>query len=176
MKWFRMLAAGLMLVFISGCTQQPKQSEDEISRVVFASGGCYGPCPVQVIDIDSSLAFKFFGLSYSVAEGYQVGRVTDAFWDTLKLKLESVNFRQLDTVYIHSIDDLSTEILIYHNGKVKHISGQSASLPENVWEVYACLMKSMKGLEYIPTSDTLRFPTRVGQPIISFKVPMPEPE
>lgn len=62
-------------------------------------------------------------------------------------------------------DDLSTEIYIYGNGKVKHIKGQSASLPDSVMTVYRWLMQKIKHLKLHPSKDSLTFPTNTEKPL-----------
>lgn len=132
---------------------------------MFATGGCYGTCPIQAIDIDSTLTFKYHGIEYTDKKGFYTGVVTSGFWDTLNIKLESINYKQLDTAYVHSYDDLSTEVFIYYNSKVKHIYGQSASLPDSVMTVYNWLLESMRTFELKRTQDSLPFQTRIQKPL-----------
>ena len=139
---------------------------------MFATGGCYGTCPIQAIDIDSTLAFKYHGIEYTDKKGFYTGVVTSDFWDTLNIKLESINYKKLDTAYNHSVDDLSTEIFIYYKDTVKHIYGQSASLPDSVMTVYGWLLNSMRTFELKTTQDSLTFPTVIEKPLPP--PPMPE--
>lgn len=157
----------ILTLFIS-CDNNKHGRQNEIKRVVFATGGCYGHCPIQAIEIDSSLKFKYHGVEYTDSIGFFVGNITNDFWDTLNFKFENINYKQLDSSYEHSVDDLSTEIYIYYNNKVKHIHGQSASLPDSVMTVYLWLMKEIKLLKMQPINDSLTFPTIVEKPL-----PMP---
>ena len=158
-----------ILTLFIGCDNNNNRQDNEINRIVFATGGCYGTCPIQSIDIDSTLTFKYHGVKYTDKKGFYTGVVTNGFWDTLNIKLESINYKQLDTAYDHSVDDLSTEIFIYYKGKVKHIYGQSASLPDSVMSVYDWLLKSIRTLDLKTTQDSLIFPTIIEKPL-----PMPE--
>ena len=155
----------LILTLFIGCDSKNNGRNNEIKRIVFATGGCYGTCPIQAIDIDSTLTFKYHGIEYTDNKGFYIGVVTSGFWDTLNIKLESVDYKQLDTMYDRSVDDLSTEIFIYYNDKVKHIYGQSASLPDSVMRVYDWLLKSMRTFELKQTQDSLTFQTRIQKPL-----------
>jgi hypothetical protein len=93
-----------------------------------------------------------------------VGKITSAFWDTLNIKFENVNYRQLDSVYQRTIDDHSIDMLIYHNDTVKHIRGQEASFPKIVRITYNWLMTSIKQIELQRVTDSLVFQTIVEKP------------
>lgn len=162
---YRLIFTILILTLFLGCDSKNNVPKNEIKRIVFATGGCYGTCPIQAIDIDSKLTFNYHGIEYTDKKGFYKGVVTSGFWDTLNFKLESINYKQLDTIYDRSSDDLSTEIFIYYNDKVKHIYGQSASLPDSVMNVYDWLLKSMGTFELKKTKDSLTFYTRIQKPL-----------
>lgn len=166
MKTALQIATLTVLASLMGCSDSSKEArKNEINRIVFATGGCYGRCPVQTIDIDSTLAFRYHGVKYADTTGFYVGTVTQEFWDSLNMKFESINYKQLDSSYEHSVDDLSTEVFIYYGDKVKHIHGQSMSLPDSVMTVYRWLLKSMRHLELKTTTDSLVFPTIIEKPL-----------
>lgn len=161
----------LILSFFIGCDNKKYKRDNEIKRIAFATGGCYGTCAVESVDIDSTLTLKYHGVKYSYKNGFYTGVVTSGFWDTLNIKFESINYKELDTSYDHSVDDLSTEILIYYKSNVKHIYGQSASLPDSVMTVYNWLLKSIRKLELKPTTDKLTFPTVIEKPLQTLPIP-----
>ena len=158
----------LSIVF-SSCTEKTKKRNNEISRIVFATGGCYGHCPIQVIDIDSSLNFKYQGLEYSKYIGYYEGSFKQELWDSLNIELEKLNYNELDTIYSHSVDDLSTEIYIYNKNGIKHIYAQSSSLPKNVENFYEWFLERIQKLEMKNTNKKFIFQTTTEKPI-------PEPD
>jgi hypothetical protein len=162
---YRQIFTISILTLFFACDNKNDRRENEIKRIVFATGGCYGTCPIQAIDIDNTLALKYHGIEYTDKIGFYTGVVTSGFWDTLNIKLESVNYKQLDSMYDRSSDDLSTEIFIYYNDKVKHIYGQSASLPDSVMTVYDWLLKSMRTFELKQAQDSLTFQTRIQKPL-----------
>ncbi|MVN23559.1 hypothetical protein GO621_18725 [Mucilaginibacter sp. HMF7410] len=167
MKTIKLTTTIIILVTLFGCSANKKDyRQNVINRIVFATGGCFGTCPIQVIDIDSSLTFKYHGVENTNNIGFYSGRITNGFWDTLNLKLESIKYRQLDTSYEHSVDDLSTELYVYSDGNnVKHISGQSASLPDSIMTVYRWLLTSIKQLKFERTTNNFIFPTLTEKPL-----------
>lgn len=160
MTTHKLIVTLTILILFFGCDNKVHRRQNQIKRIVFATGGCPGTCPVQVIDIDSALTVKYHGIQYADTTGFYVGQVSNAFWDTLNLKFESINYKQLDSIYQHSADDQSTEIYIYYNdNRVKHVYGQELSLPDSVMTVYKWLMTSIKQIKFTQTKDSLIFPT-----------------
>lgn len=154
------------------CDNKSHIRDNEINRIAFATGGCFGTCPIQYIEIDNTLNFKYHGIQFTEKKGFYIGVVTQGFWDTLNMKFESIHYKQLNEVYDNSVDDLSTEIFIYYNDKVKHIKGQFSSLPDNVMSVYNWLLKSIKTFDFKPTQDSLVISTLLEKP----KPPPPPPK
>jgi len=161
----------LLLITVSSliiCCSRKKADKrhNEITRVVFATGGCFGPCPYQIIDLDSSLKFKYHGVRYSDTLGFYAGTIEKNLWDSLNIRFEDINYKKLDTVYNYSMDDMATEIFIYYGkNKIKHINAQSASLPDSVKNVYDWLMKVIKNLKFENRIDSVVFPTQIQTPL-----------
>ena len=165
MKPSQILTTFILALFICCQDNVKSKQKDVINKVVFATGGCFGECPFQAISIDNKLKVKYHGVGYSEKIGFYTGVINIDYWDKLKVKLESINFRQLDTSYEDSVDDLATEIFIYYGDDVKHIRGQSSSLPDNVMNVYDWLMNSIKNIKFESTTDSIKFETRIQNPI-----------
>jgi hypothetical protein len=163
MTTIKLITTIILFVTMFGCNaNKESHRQNTINRIVFATNGCFGTCPIQTIDIDSSLNFKYHGIQHVDNKGFYLGKITKGFWDTLNIKFENIKYRQLDTSYEHTVDDLSTELYVYHNkNKVKYIRGQSISLPDNVREVYYWLLISIKHLKFQKTTDSLVFPIHV---------------
>lgn len=158
----------LTLCLASSCTDnKPMKRENSIKRIVFATGGCFGPCPVQVFDIDSSLSVKYEGIQNTDLKGFHRGLVTQEFWDSLNMKFETINYKQLDSAYDETIDDLITELMIYDKrNKIKYIYAQSLSLPDSVRNVYSWLSERLETIKLTKTQDSLTFPTYLDRPPI----------
>ena len=151
-----------MIVAILICCSCQQNSRHDIHRIVLATGDCYGRCPLQVVDIDDVGNMRYYGGQYADSSGYFRGKVTRRFLDSLNQQLESIGFRQLDSSYEHSVDDQSTEIFIFYGkDQVKHIRGQSASLPNAYGQVFYKLLHQSLTFPLIRTQDTFEFPTTV---------------
>ncbi len=163
----RIITYLLIIITTISCKDRVDKSQrtNEINRIVFATGGCYGGCPVQALSIDSTLTVKYHGVKFTDQKGFFIGHVNQTFWDTLNIVLESINYTKLDTLYEHSADDLSTEIFIYYKNKVKHIRGQSMSLPDSLMNAYNWIMTSQKAISLTKTNDSLEFETTIDKPV-----------
>jgi hypothetical protein len=157
------LLLSLMFMVIAGCSWDKVQKrKNEITKICFGTGGCLGQCPILAIEIDSSLIYKFYGGEYSDTIGYFRGSVSQSFWDTLNSKLENINYKYLDTSYEHSVDDVSTETIIYYNNRQKHILAQEMSLPDNVRNVLFWLSDTYKSIPLKKVTDnSISFETKI---------------
>lgn len=167
MKPLRLIATLSILTLLFGCdNNKDRNRQNEIKRIVFATGGCFGACPIQVIDIDSSLIAKYHGVKYTDSTGFYLGNITSGFWDSININFEKINYKHLDSSYEKSVDDLSTEIFIfYNNNNLKHIFAQSSSLPDSVLKTYEWLTGTIKQMKFIRTNDSLTFPTKIEKPL-----------
>lgn len=144
------------------------QRPNEIYKIVFATGGCYGECPLQVFSIDSNLTIKYHGIKYTENKGFYIGTIDRYLFDTLNIKFENVNYKQLDSVYSGTVDDLSTELFIYYGDKMKHITSPLNDLPDTVQALYNWLLTTQKKFVLTKTNDSLTFETKIeyGPPIM----------
>lgn len=164
----------LIVLTLYGCSDREVQKGkdikekrvNKITKIVFATGGCYGECPVMAFEIDSSLLVKFHGVKYTHLNGFYIGKTTSGYWDSLNLRLEDLKFRELDSAYFNSVDDLSTEMYVYYdNGKIKYMEGQSGSLPLRLMGFYNYLMNSILRIDFEQTNDSLVFITKRQIPL-----------
>ena len=163
-----------LLATYSSCTSKKlKIRSNEISKISFASGGCFGKCPFLAIEVDSSLSYKYYGGLYSDKPGYYTGRISTELWDSINIKFEAIDFKHLDTSYQFSIDDLATQTIIFYADRRKVINAQSASLPKPVDSLLKWIMYSYKKVNLIPSKDSIYFCSRIQYPLI---LPPPVPE
>ncbi|MDP3393071.1 DUF6438 domain-containing protein [Sediminibacterium sp.] len=134
--------------------------QDQFKTISFATGGCYGKCPFLAIQIDSSLTYKFYGGRYTEKQGFFTAKVTQGFWDSLNIKMEQAKFKQLDTLYNASVDDMSIESYFTYGQIRKPLYGQEMDLPDNIRSVFYWLMDSYKKLQ-LTKVDTLLFETKI---------------
>jgi hypothetical protein len=163
----RLIVLTILISLFSCKDNKVDKRQNGIKRIVFATGGCFGPCAIQVIDFDSSLSVKYSGIKHTNLKGFHRGEITRDFWDSLNLKFESINYKELDSIYDQTVDDLTTELMIYDNdNKIKYIHAQSSSLPDSVLNVYNWLLKSIEKIQLVKTTDSLTFPTYLDRPPI----------
>jgi hypothetical protein len=75
------------IIALTACYKTAKRV-NEISKIEVATGGCFGPCQLTAVSIDSSLQYQYYGgdllpgKKRKVIKGYFIGRVNESFWDT----------------------------------------------------------------------------------------------
>jgi hypothetical protein len=152
------------------CNYKSKKShrQNEIYKIVFATGGCFGECPLQVFSIDSNLTIKYHGIKYTENKGFYIGKIERALFDTINIKFENVNYKELESIYDGTVDGLSTELYIYYGDKMKHITSPLSDLPDTVQVLYNWLMTKQKKFVLTKTNDSLKFETYIenGPPIL----------
>lgn len=160
-----------IVLIVTGC-HVPEARHNGITKIEVATGSCFGPCQKTAVSIDSTLAYKYYGgeILFPLPpgksdnlNGYYTGTVSRSLWDVLNSKLEAIHYQQLDTVYKRSVDDQSLEVIIHYQGSTKHIRAQSASLPNNVREVFYWIARSYKQVKIKPSKDTFQFGTTLQQ-------------
>ena len=167
---FLLYTTGMVM---AGCNSHPviQKRNNGLSKVCFATGGCYGNCPLFAIEIDSSLNYKFYGGFLSDSSGYFTGKVSQGFWDTLNTKMEGIHYYALDTLYSGSEDDLNIEAILYFGDNRKRISAREWSLPENVERVFMWIINSYKTITLKRAPYQIPFETQ-----IQYLLPLPTPQ
>lgn len=163
----------LISCLLTGCKNTEKRN-NEITKVSLYTGLCYGTCPIQTVEIDSSLTVKYHGMKFANSKGYYIGKVTPAIWDSINSRFEKIKFKELDSVYDHSADDPPVYFKIYYQNKIKTITAQSASLPEDVQKTYRWLIDVALRVKLSKTNDTLIF-EREHLPFMAPPTPPPPP-
>lgn len=156
MKLNNLSFIALISLLIFGCNDIKKRN-NEINKITLLTGLCFGECPVQSIEIDSSLTLKYHGIENADRQGYYIGKITHQDWDSINLKFEKIGYKELDSVYEHSVDDPPTYLEIRYNNKIKKVRAQSASLPDEVEKTYYWLFELCKKINLEKTNDSLIF-------------------
>jgi hypothetical protein len=161
----------LFSICLLNCTKEKKHNK--IHKIVFASGGCYGTCPVEVIEIDSSLTYRYHGKMYTDFKGFYTGKITQSLWDSINIKLESANFRDMNTLYEESIDDLTTCVRIYYdNNKVKFVKADQSVLPKKAYEAYNFISKTTKKVKLTPATNLEGFDLNILSTVVILPPPI----
>ena len=123
------------------------------------------------------MTVKYQGVKYTDNNGFYIGSIDRTLFDTINIKFENVNYKQLDTKNSGTVDDLSTELIIYYGDKIKRISSPLSDLPDTVQVLYNWLLTTQKKIVLSKTNDSLKFETKIekGLPpimeIINFTPP-----
>lgn len=160
MKIKYLLIPLFLLIIISCREHQTKIRSNEITKICFATGGCFGTCPFLAIEIDSNLNYKFYGSNYAKLKGYYSGKISQALWDTINMKFEFLKYRSLDT-NVSSVDDMSFQSIIHFGKYIKKIEHQELELPKDVRENFFWLMNSYKNIDLKKLNDTILFETEI---------------
>lgn len=129
----------LILFTLISCKEKKKRN-NEIKKITLCTGHCFGTCPIQYIEIDSSLLLKYYGEENAKRVGFYMGKISEVDWDTINIRFEKINYKELDTFYEESVDDPPTYLEIKYGNNIKKIRAQFASLPENVINTYYWLI------------------------------------
>ena len=160
----------LTFYLLLSCKNIEKRN-NEITKISVTTGLCYGTCPVQTVEIDSSLIVKYHGMEYAKRKGYYIGKITPKVWDSINSRFEKIKYKELDSVYDNSVDDPPVYLKIYFKNKIKIIRAQSASLPEEVEKTYRWLIEVVQSVKLNKTNDTLNF----EKEHLKFMYPPPPP-
>lgn len=148
---------------------------NEIIKITFATDDGEGKLPSQVFEIDYKGKIKYYGQEKEKNIGFYSGEVNQKFLDTLNLKLEKINYKELDTSFISSgIDDDSfVEIFVYSKENKKHFIGQYSKMPYELKSFIDWITKSSINFKLVQTKENYVFPTeiplRVNDENIRFK-------
>jgi len=69
------------------------------SAVYFASSGCFGKCPVEYLEIDSSLHVKFYGERFTAITGGYSGTITRSQYNVILNKIRNIPLTSLKPYY-----------------------------------------------------------------------------
>jgi hypothetical protein len=155
----RLLIILLLVLTLFSCQEKPASArQNKITKLSFATGGCFGECPFLAIEIDSTLEYKFYGGKYADLQGYYKGKISQTFWDSINMRFGLLQNRSLDT-NITSADDLSFQNIIHFGQYVKAIQRQEMELPKDVRDNFYWLMDSYKKVNLEKVADTFTFET-----------------
>jgi hypothetical protein len=149
----------LTLSLLTGCV---RQEDKEITRVEYAKSTCFTPCVPIAISIDSSLHYQFYADSSYVkrvtAQRSYTAKITRQQWNELTARLESIDYKHLETSGKPLPSDVQhVELIIYWgDNKVRLETEESNS---KIGNILAWLEDTYKSVKLKPAIDTLHFNT-----------------
>ena len=98
------------------------KTQAHFDSILFASGGCYGACPVFSMMIHSDGHVSFHGGKCTEKEGYYSGVLSESQSKSILKKFQQVDFDRIDSIYgEHVVDDHSRYMILYSEGKKRLI-------------------------------------------------------
>lgn len=146
----------LLLCLSFLCCKKAEKRNNEITKITLSTGSCCGFCPLQTIEIDSSLTLRYH-LHSANPEGFYIGKITPELWDSINIRFEKLNYKALkDNYETKSIGSSLIYLKIDYNKKQKGISA-SSEMPEDL-EIACTLLMSLKdSIKLKQTTDILSF-------------------
>ena len=173
----------LCFVLLLSCTK-PGPHRNEIAKIEFARGQEWDDFGAAIV-IDSSLNYKYFravdsSLNYeyhdgNVEQGYEIGRVSKQFWDTLNNKFEKIKFKTIPSdsnSFIKSPSDSnyfikskkSFEVIIYWKDRKRRIIRFGSLGSDSVISVLSWLNDSYKSVTLNRVNAPIKFETTFQNP------------
>ncbi|HEY8688537.1 MAG TPA: DUF6438 domain-containing protein [Chitinophagaceae bacterium] len=177
----------LFSIIISCSSVKNEKVKTELHKIIITTGDCYGTCPSTITYIDDSLSFYFAGLEFAkrnnIPTGYFKGKISDTLWDLINAKTKSLKYQILDSVYNHSNDDQSLQIMFEDSSRAqKIISAQEASLPDTIrsfvyWvaDLYKKIsLNKIDSITFISQIPMSSFPHKLKPPPDIIKIMLPK--
>lgn len=163
----------LLILTLYSCQEKSVSvRHNKITKLTFATGGCFGDCPFLAIEIDSTLDYKFYGGKNADVKGYYIGKISQTLWDTINIRFEPLQNRNLDT-NIRSVDDMSIQSIIHFGQSVTKIKRQEMDLPKDIRDNFYWLMDSYKRIKLEKVADTIHFETIIQNGLPAIPPPSP---
>lgn len=163
-----MLTIAILLLF--ACNFNSKKT-NTIEKVILGTGYCHGDCVFQAIEIDNNLKYKYYGGKNAEKKGYFIAKADKKLWDELEIMFNKIKINDLDTLYDRTYDDQSFELIIYANGKRKHIKAQYESLQKELKDIVDFLSGSYKNVDLQPIDYVIDFESKIQKEQIPDSVP-----
>jgi hypothetical protein len=155
----RYLSVILFVLFSTSCEHLGYlANKNQITKIEFASGECYGHCQQIALSIDSTLTFNYYGGRNATLKGYYSGTISEAVWDTLNRSLDAIYYKG-QTDGRCAIDDQAVELIIYQHNKAIHINCTLNDLPDSTKKIILQLKSISGSIKLRHIKETLKFET-----------------
>ena len=150
------LLSFLLSVLLLSCTK-PKQIVNEITKVELARSGAWSDYGAAM-SIDSTLNYKYYDAN--IKHCYYVGKVTEAFWDTVNQKFERIKYKTLPITDNKQIEDANYfELIIHWNKGKRRIIRVRDIKTDSVLDVHLWLNDSYKYFKLHQINTPIKFET-----------------
>jgi hypothetical protein len=135
-------------------------STSNLSKIYFASSGCFGECPIIQIEVDSNLNYSFHGVMFTKKQGYYTGKIEYPIFKAFRKYIDSSVIVPIDVrrKRLFTADAQFYRLILFKkDGKIYN----SDSLRVD-YDLYRILMNSYKYIK-LEKADTIKF---YGEPLI----------
>lgn len=166
----------LILLLLFSCRRAAVR-HDEIRKIEFARSGAWSDLGVS-ISVDSSLNYKYWGDYQTEKQKYFVGKISQAFWDTLNVNLDRIKFKTVKPRVLYGCADCEYyELIIHWSNGTAHIFRSSGEPDDSVTQMCEWLGDNHHIPKLKQVKDSIKFETTthhvINPAVKSIKFPPP---
>ncbi len=138
-------------IFLLSLNISAQTKTNKITKIILGSGYCtccMGECPIEIVEIDSTLSYSFYTEMYGENISLSKGNTSQEMWDTFSFELEKYNSKRLGYKKpFHLVKGHPIAIQVFRGTKSKIFYADIEILDEVVWKFYERIMNSRKQVE-----------------------------
>lgn len=162
----------VIILLVSGCKTD---QNGQLTKLTLALGGCKGNCPSMVVEIDSSLNYKYLCLSNCDSTGRYIGTIGQSFFDSLTTSLQQNLFLTSDSSFISDNETVYVELKAQFTQKIISAKGHLDKWSEEMQEIINTVIKKSKEIELRQNTNPATWDMELTIPMNNFfKLPYPE--
>jgi hypothetical protein len=143
---------------IAACAARHENSVNSVT-VAFSGFGCEMLCPDYVIGVDSALTVTYYGASSAERNGYFVGTITTAQWDSVQQRFEGFLDHGVDTMSFGRTDHPDFEMVIDGKEQNLHLHNNTGNLTDSARAAVHWVMGLIDRASNVHQTDTIVFAT-----------------
>ena len=133
-------------IFLVSLNVNSQSKTNKITKIILGTGYCnccMGECPIEIIELDSTLKYSYYTEYYGKNISLSKGNASQEMWDSFSQEIERFNKKRLgykspfQLVKAHPI-----VIQIFKGTKSKIFYSDIEILEEEVWRFYEKIIKS----------------------------------
>lgn len=135
------------LILLAGCATNNAKNKNNIEKVEFSAGPCFGACPIFEMKIDGNGSAELDAKRFNDITGQFKAMIKKPQMDSLVMLIDKANILSLSDKFSVQITDMPSYNLSvrFKDGKFKTIADYGPSGPQELKDVYqfiATLRKS----------------------------------
>lgn len=138
MKLFNLIA---LLLLLGSCALKKPEEKNNIQKVQFSAGACFGTCPIFNMVIQENGNAEFDAKNFNDVEGKFKTVIQKPQLDSLFKLINQAKITSLKDHYDAEITCQPTYdlVVVFRDGKTKHISDYGPSGPDELGKIYSML-------------------------------------